>query len=1691
MRVVVGRKLGCSNEVRMKKQAMKLRTSSITRTVLTIVLSYIFLVIGNDAEAAQPMVSAGYYHTIGLKSDGTVVAVGRNNDGECDVTAWSDIVAVTAGGLHTVGLKSDGTVVAVGRNNNGECDVTAWSDIVAVTAGGYHTVGLKSDGTVVAVGRNNLGECDVTAWSDIVAVTAGCLHTVGLKSDGTVVAVGWNDWGECDVTAWSDIVAVAAGGQHTVGLKSDGTVVAVGWDGSDPMEEPSGQLNVSAWSDIVAVAAGEQHTIGLKSDGTVVAVGRNNLGECDVTAWSDIVAVAAVNYNTVGLRYDGWVYAVGYNSDGQCDVFDWNLGYSHATGTLAVGIEPSEARNAGAQWRVDGGAWHNSNYIQRGLATGYHTVEFKTLVSWTRPASRRVMIYTDLFSRLNGAYSTIDFENGTLQGIVTGQDGDGLYLGALQDVSIDISGFGSTSTNSQGGYSLSGIPPGDYSITASKVGYYTEEREVTIRAGATHSEHFRLTQVQSASRPSYYNFDSPDGNVFVPGMAGAIQFATNIDWQGSPGSVRFLVNGLWHAATITDLGGGLAKAVLNIAAPSIIDDCSELTIEITNGEGTTHTVNMGVHFYPLIGAIPWYQDDISWVSGELSLSDEISKSWVFDLTLPSDDFDLDASLGFGVSYKYDLLAATLSSLLAGEGGLAFKIPTPQPGFKVLGGASLNIAGNLSISLAGCETPSITPSWSLGFGGKAGVEAPAVLLLDAVAPGVGSSLSSIPKINDIKLQFFVNTGGALSAKYTDGQIGECLLGSTATQGSITGGLKAQAQVDFTKEINAGIYVGGDGTFHIDTCPNLNISGFTGTIYAGAFAKIYGLEKKGEITAEIYWDFDSGQEAKATVLALNETEISKGKLDWQPLGADLPEWGQSNRLPIDNQFNAVLLPTSVFTEQTAAIEDDAIVENVTWIADPSIQLDDDKIIVLYALHDTEKPWHQSMDIAEIVKDGANPWSISRITDDDSSEFSPSIHKDEANQIFAAWSRVDGDVSSAQSPEDIVPYLEIVASFYDSITSSWGTITQLTDNKVTDRKPLAISFGTQKGILWIQNQGQAIVGNADSGDRLMYSAWNGSGWDTPLTLWSDQKGIIEYSFVSDDQGQGHVVFAVDEDGDLETNSDLELHYVATVSEVWQTAQRLTNDTIPDELPVLVNPGGNPILVWSSDGTITYSPLATWNPAAVYGQETLVGKAPSLDGISFPGGAAITYATQSTDGMDIFASFYDTSLDKWSLPRQLTHDEHSESSLSLAFDGTEIIISYLKTQTLYEDIETELNGEVRIIENVPQPGRTDIYVLRHALGHDLAADPESLIVDPVNPVPGTSATIQVSVDNRGDKVAQNVLVTFYDGDPDLGGELIDQTTIGSIIAGGTQEIAISWVVPSDLNAHNVFAVVDPVLSFDDRDRSNNATSSWAVLSDLVLETSHIKEISDTEVAITSKIINSGVIPSGRIKVHWRLESDQGTEIGYEELDSIAADSFRECTFVWDKSDYESYDGSVKVYTIVDADNEVMEADESNNSHVVAVGNLAIADTDGDNIPDYIEDSTGCLDPNDADTDDDGISDGDEDADHDGILGISDNETHPCYIDTDFDGIQDGTEMGVTEPVPDPDGDGALLGTDTGVFIPDADPSTTTDPLDEDSDNDDLLDGEEDENHNGRVDAGERDPNDESDRTTALPFIPLLLLNE
>ena len=97
--------------------------------------------------------SSGLRHRVELSPDGTVKAEGDNLFGECDVSGWTEIQAVSCGNWHTVGLKKDGTLVACGSNVNGQCNVSNIAGKVSVVScGRYHTAILLENGRVIIKG---------------------------------------------------------------------------------------------------------------------------------------------------------------------------------------------------------------------------------------------------------------------------------------------------------------------------------------------------------------------------------------------------------------------------------------------------------------------------------------------------------------------------------------------------------------------------------------------------------------------------------------------------------------------------------------------------------------------------------------------------------------------------------------------------------------------------------------------------------------------------------------------------------------------------------------------------------------------------------------------------------------------------------------------------------------------------------------------------------------------------------------------------------------------------------------------------------------------------------------------------------------------------------------------------------------------------------------------------------------------------------------------------------------------------------------------------------------------------------------------------------------------------------------------------------------------------------------------------
>jgi hypothetical protein len=77
-------------------------------------------------------------------------------------------------------------------------------------------------------------------------------------------------------------------------------------------------------------------------------------------------------------------------------------------GALQVTLNPPDAVTAGAQWRLDGGAFQDSGTTLSGIAAGNHSVSFKAISGWSTPKSFVVAVASGSTLATNATYVSSD-----------------------------------------------------------------------------------------------------------------------------------------------------------------------------------------------------------------------------------------------------------------------------------------------------------------------------------------------------------------------------------------------------------------------------------------------------------------------------------------------------------------------------------------------------------------------------------------------------------------------------------------------------------------------------------------------------------------------------------------------------------------------------------------------------------------------------------------------------------------------------------------------------------------------------------------------------------------------------------------------------------------------------------------------------------------------------------------------------------------------------------------------------------------------------------------------------------------------------------------------------------------------------------------------------------------------------------
>jgi alpha-tubulin suppressor-like RCC1 family protein/putative hemolysin len=210
-------------------------------------------------------VSNGVFHSMAIKTDGSLWAWGLNEDGELGdgttkdrhspVKAMDSVTSVSTDWSYTMAIKTDGSLWAWGRNAGGQLGdgtttnrlkpVKVMDSVASVSHTSSRTMAIKTDGSLWVWG-SNVGDgttesrhSPVKIMDSVASIFAEDSSTWAIKTDGSLWAWGYNHSGELGdgTTEWrytpvkimDSVASVFSYRSSTWAIKTDGSLWAWGY----------------------------------------------------------------------------------------------------------------------------------------------------------------------------------------------------------------------------------------------------------------------------------------------------------------------------------------------------------------------------------------------------------------------------------------------------------------------------------------------------------------------------------------------------------------------------------------------------------------------------------------------------------------------------------------------------------------------------------------------------------------------------------------------------------------------------------------------------------------------------------------------------------------------------------------------------------------------------------------------------------------------------------------------------------------------------------------------------------------------------------------------------------------------------------------------------------------------------------------------------------------------------------------------------------------------------------------------------------------------------------------------------------------------------------------------------------------------------------------------------------------------
>ena len=435
----------------------------------------------------------------------------------------------------------------------------------------------------------------------------------------------------------------------------------------------------------------------------------------------------------------------------------------------------------------------------------------------------------------------------------------------------------------------------------------------------------------------------------------------------------------------------------------------------------------------------------------------------------------------------------------------------------------------------------------------------------------------------------------------------------------------------------------------------------------------------------------------------------------------------------------------------------------------------------------------------------------------------------------------------------------------------------------------------------------------DGVQQGAWSGTvAWTTATYPVTAGFHTFEWRYTKD------VSVSVGSDKAWVDDIVLPVSPLQQVSFVWQQGDNLVMSTDYSASQTLVRP--NSETAGFSDFAMTFGPANN---------------------------LLLLWQDMTTNGCHAHYTVYDPVSATWSQDELLRDDPPLERSFAPVWDNAgNLTVAYDVVNIFNTNITATLtDGSSVTITNVPQPGQVDIAVTKRALIRDLALLPGDFTASGNNFLADDTVTLSANVRNLGDLGLSNIVVGFYDGDPNSGGILISNVTLAGWLPGaGANGLAMAlWVVPDSATNHVLYAVVNLTNAATEFNPTNNTQSVSVGGTDLAVSFVSYSAQTNGSVRVIAQVQNLGAPAATNSTLAIRLDGQTGTPLATAAIPALDPGELAQVALDLPAG---TQPRGEQVYRLTADDGQVVP-DVNTNNNTTAFTVFLWVDSDGDGIPD------------------------------------------------------------------------------------------------------------------------------------------------